>query len=92
MATENNTEIPCTLITLIYRICLHVKSLSPFNLRDLGRGNNIFKLLVAAGLSWVHTENEYSYDVTFVLGVSVLAVVTAYSPEEWKDIIGRVDE
>lgn len=92
MATENNTEIPCTLFTLIYRINLHVKSLSPFNLRDLGRGNNILKFLVAAGLSWVHTENEYSYDVTFVLGVSVLAVVTAYSPEEWKDIIGRVDE
>lgn len=66
MATENNTEIPCTLFTLIYRIDLHVKSLSPFNLWDLGRGNNIFKLLVAAGLSWVHTENEYSYDVTFL--------------------------
>lgn len=65
MATENNTEIPCTLFTLIYRIDLHVKSLSPFNLWDLGRGNNIFKLLVAADLSWVHTENEYSYDVTF---------------------------
>ena len=28
----------------------------------------------------------------FVLGVSVLAVVTAYSPEEWKDIIDRVNE
>ncbi len=65
MATEKNTEIPCIMFTRIYRICLHVKSLSPFNLRDLGKGNNIFKLLVAAGLSWVHTENEYSYDVTF---------------------------
>ena len=28
----------------------------------------------------------------FGLGVSVLAVVTAYSPEEWKDIIDRVNE
>lgn len=62
---KKDTEIPCIMFTRIYRICLHVKSLSPFNLRDLGRGNNIFKLLVAAGLSWVHTENEYSYDVTF---------------------------
>ena len=90
MATENNTEIPCTLFTLIYRTCLHVKSLSPFNLRDLGRGNNIFKLLVAAGLSWVHTENEYSYDVTFCS--SVLTVITAYSPEKWKEIIDKVNE
>lgn len=80
------------MFTRIYRICLHVKSLSPFNLRDLGRGNNIFKLLIAAGLSWVHTENEYSYDVTFVLGVSVLTVITAYSPEKWKDIIDKVNE
>lgn len=62
---KKKTEIPCIMFTRIYRICLHVKSLSPFNLRDLGRGNNIFKLLIAAGLSWVHTENEYSYDVTF---------------------------
>ena len=62
---KKNTEIPCIMFTRIYRICLHVKSLSPFNLRDLGKGNNIFKLLIAAGLSWVHTENEYSYDVTF---------------------------
>ena len=28
----------------------------------------------------------------FVLGVSVLVVATAYSPEEWKDIIDRVNE
>lgn len=28
----------------------------------------------------------------FVLGVSVLAVVTAYSPEKWKDIIDKVNE
>lgn len=92
MATENNTEIPCTLFTLIYRIDLHVKSLSPFNLRDMGRGNNIFKLLVAAGLRGFTRKTSIHMMLLFVLGVSVLAVVTAYSPEEWKDIIDRVNE
>jgi len=28
----------------------------------------------------------------FVLGVSVLTVVTAYSPEKWKEIIDKVNE
>lgn len=80
------------MFTRIYRICLHVKSLSPFNLRDLGRGNNIFKLLIAAGLSWVHTENEYSYDVTFCSWRLSSYSYTAYSPEKWKDIIDKVNE
>lgn len=80
------------MFTRIYRICLHVKSLSPFNLRDLGRENNIFKLLIAAGLSWVHTENEYSYDVTFCSWRLSSYSYTAYSPEKWKDIIDKVNE
>lgn len=79
---KKNTEIPCIMFTRIYRICLHVKSLSPFNLRDLGRGNNIFKLLIAAGLSWVHTENEYSYDVTFCSWR--LSSYSYYSLLSWK--------
>ena len=39
-----------------------------------------------------HGKRFLNMMLLFVLGVSVLAVVTAYSPEEWKDIIGRVNE
>ena len=56
------------------------------------KGNNIFKLLIAAGLSWVHTENEYSYDVTFCSWRLSSYSYTAYSPEKWKDIIDKVNE
>lgn len=39
-----------------------------------------------------HGKRFLNMMLLFVLGVSVLAVVTAYSPEEWKDIIDRVNE
>lgn len=39
-----------------------------------------------------HGKRFLNMMLLFVLGVSVLAVVTAYSSEEWKDIIDRVNE
>ena len=39
-----------------------------------------------------HGKRFLNMMLLFVLGVSVLAVVTAYSPEEWTDILKQTEE
>ncbi|MGN9180171.1 hypothetical protein, partial [Segatella copri] len=68
-------------------ICVISSTLLHFSCCKVKKNNSIIKILF-------HNFHIICYYMMllFVLGVSVLTVITAYSPEKWKEIIDKVNE